>query len=58
MGAALFWFAGSAESWVTAGGWWKVGMLSLLVAGGSSVYFGTLFLLGMRVSDLRGRPPA
>ncbi|MGD8557158.1 MAG: murein biosynthesis integral membrane protein MurJ [Chromatiales bacterium] len=57
MGAALFWFAGSAESWVTAGGWWKVGMLSLLVAGGGSVYFGTLFLLGMRVSDLRGRPP-
>jgi putative peptidoglycan lipid II flippase len=58
MGAALFWFAGPAETWVTAGGWWKTGMLSLLVAGGGGVYFGTLFLLGMRVSDLRGRPPA
>ena len=58
MGAALFWFAGSTEDWVTAGGSWKVGMLSLLVAGGGSVYFGMLFLLGMRASDFRGRPPA
>jgi hypothetical protein len=33
-------------------------MLSLLVAGGGSVYFGMLFLLGMRASDFRGRPPA
>jgi len=58
MGAVLFWFAGPLATWVTAGGWWKVGMLSLLVAGGACVYFGTLFLLGMRVGDLRGRPPA
>jgi putative peptidoglycan lipid II flippase len=58
MGGALFWFAGSPGIWVTAGGWWKTGMLSLLVLGGAFVYFGTLFLLGMRVRDFRGRPPA
>jgi len=57
MGVMLFWFAGSLEQWVSAGGWWKVGRLSLLVVGGVVVYFGLLFLTGVRKGDFHGKPP-
>ena len=57
MGAMLFWFGGSLEQWVTAGGWWKVGRLSLLVVGGVVLYFGLLFLTGVRKGDFHGKPP-
>ena len=56
MGGMLFWFAGSLEQWVSAGGWWKVGRLSLLVVGGVVVYFGLLFLTGVRKGDFHGKP--
>ena len=57
MGAALYWVAGPLETWLTAGGWWKVGMMTLLVFGGAAVYFGLLFLLGVRKGDFHGRQP-
>jgi putative peptidoglycan lipid II flippase len=58
MGVGLWWLAGPLETWVAAGGWWKVGWLSLLVSGGVLAYFGALFLFGFRKDDFRGHPPA
>lgn len=57
MAAGLYWFAGPLDTWLAAGGWWKVGMMSLLVFGGATIYFGLLFLLGVRKGDFRGSPP-
>jgi putative peptidoglycan lipid II flippase len=51
LGAALAWLAGSPQSWLAAGLWWRVGRLALLVVAGAAIYFATLFALGFRVAD-------
>ena len=58
LGAVLWWGAGPDESWITAGLWSKVGRLTLVVAGGAFAYFGTLWLLGVRVADFNRREPS
>jgi peptidoglycan biosynthesis protein MviN/MurJ (putative lipid II flippase) len=35
--------------------WQRVSWMSLLVVGGGGIYFGTLYVLGMRVQHLRVR---
>ena len=39
------------------GTWQRIGWMSLLVTGGGGLYFGTLYLLGMRVRHLRVQAP-
>jgi putative peptidoglycan lipid II flippase len=53
MGLFLWWLAGGTERWLEMGAWHRVGWMSLLVVGGAGVYFGTLYVLGMRLKDLR-----
>ena len=55
MVAFLWWLAGDTQRWLDMGAWQRVGWMSLLVAGGGALYFGTLYLLGMRVRHLRVR---
>ncbi len=51
----LYFAAGSAESWLNATLWSRVGRLALAVAGGAVSYFGTLYLLGFRLRDFNRR---
>ena len=57
MVAYLWWLAGDTERWIAMGTWHRVGWMSLLVGGGALLYFGTLYLLGMRVRHLRVQAP-
>jgi putative peptidoglycan lipid II flippase len=54
--AFLWWFAGDIAHWIAMSAWQRAQWMSLLVAGGGAVYFGVLWLAGMRVRDLRVRP--
>jgi hypothetical protein len=38
------------------GAWSRAQWMTLLVVGGGGLYFGTLYVLGMRVHELRVRP--
>jgi len=58
MCAFLWWLAGDTARWIEMGGWQRAQWMSLLVAGGGAIYFGTLWLLGMRPADLRMRSVA
>jgi len=58
LGAALAWLTGSAQDWLSAGLWTRVGRLASLVVGGGAVYFATLFLLGFRLSHFSRREVA
>jgi putative peptidoglycan lipid II flippase len=51
VGALLAWLVGTPREWLDAGLWSRVGRLGLLVVAGAAAYFGTLFLLGMRLRD-------
>ena len=53
MCAFLWWLAGDTARWIEMGAWQRVQWMSLLVAGGGAIYFGTLWLLGLRPADLR-----
>jgi putative peptidoglycan lipid II flippase len=55
--AFLWWLAGDTQRWLDMGAWQRVGWMSLLVVGGGAAYFGTLYLLGMRVRHLRVQAP-
>ena len=55
MCAFLWWLAGDTARWIEMGAWQRVQWMSLLVAGGGVIYFGTLWLLGLRPADLRVR---
>jgi putative peptidoglycan lipid II flippase len=57
MVAFLWWFAGDTQRWLDMATWQRVGRMSLLVAGGGALYFGTLYLVGMRVRHLRVQAP-
>jgi peptidoglycan biosynthesis protein MviN/MurJ (putative lipid II flippase) len=51
---AFLWFvAGDTERWVAMDALHRAGWMLLLVVGGAGIYFGTLYVLGMRVSHLR-----
>jgi putative peptidoglycan lipid II flippase len=56
MVAFLWWVSGDTQRWIEMGAWARAQWMSLLVVGGSGLYFGTLYLLGMRVHELRVRP--
>jgi putative peptidoglycan lipid II flippase len=53
MGVFLWYVAGDTDRWLAMDAWQRVGWMTLLVAGGAGIYFGTLYLLGMRVQHLR-----
>jgi len=54
--AFLWWIAGDTQRWIEMGAWSRAQWMTLLVVGGGGLYFGTLYLLGMRVHELRVRP--
>jgi putative peptidoglycan lipid II flippase len=56
--AFLWWLAGDTARWIAMGAWQRTQWMSLLVVGGAAIYFGTLWLLGLRFRDLRVRMPA
>jgi putative peptidoglycan lipid II flippase len=54
---AFLWFvAGDTQRWIDMGAWARVQWMTLLVVGGAALYFGTLYILGMRLHELRVRP--
>ncbi len=54
---AFLWFvAGDTQRWVDMGAWSRAQWMALLVVGGGGLYFGTLYILGMRVHEVRVRP--
>jgi putative peptidoglycan lipid II flippase len=55
MGLFLWYVAGSTDRWLAMHTLQRMQWMTLLVAGGAGIYFGTLYLLGMRVSHLRVR---
>jgi putative peptidoglycan lipid II flippase len=56
MVAFLWWVAGDTQRWLDMGAWARAQWMALLVVGGAGLYFGTLYVLGMRVHELRVRP--
>ena len=58
MVAFLWWFAGDAQEWLGMRALERAGRMSILVAGGAAVYFGTMVALGLRVRDLKVQPVA
>jgi putative peptidoglycan lipid II flippase len=56
MVAFLWWVAGDTQRWVEMGAWARAQWMTLLVVGGGGIYFATLYILGMRVHELRVRP--
>ena len=53
MGLFLWLVAGDTQRWIEMPGWQRVGWMTVLVVGGGGIYFGVLYVLGMRVSHLR-----
>jgi putative peptidoglycan lipid II flippase len=58
MAGFLVWIGGDLQAWLASGTALQVGWLSGLIAGGLAVYFGVLWLLGVRVGQFRLQPPA
>jgi putative peptidoglycan lipid II flippase len=56
MAAFLWYVAGDTQRWLDMGAWSRTQWMALLVVGGAGIYFGTLYVLGMRVHELRVRP--
>ena len=48
MAGALLWMGGSLESWMAAGALARVGRCALCIGGAAALYFGTLYLMGLR----------
>lgn len=60
---AFLWFvAGDTQRWIAMNAWHRAGWMLLLVVGGSGIYFGTMYVLGMRPRDLKvqrvSQPPS
>jgi putative peptidoglycan lipid II flippase len=53
MGLFLWFVAGDTQRWLDMNAWHRIGWMGVLVVGGAGVYFGTLYVLGMRLKDLR-----
>jgi len=56
MAAFLWWVAGDTQRWIEMDAWARAQWMGLLVVGGAGLYFGTLYLLGLRLKELRVRP--
>jgi putative peptidoglycan lipid II flippase len=54
--AFLWLVAGETSRWVEMSAWSRAQWMTLLVVGGSGLYFGTLYVLGMRLHEVRVRP--
>ena len=55
LGLTLWFGMGSEQSWLTSGGWIRIGRLTGLVVMGMTVYFAVLWLLGFRLKDFSRR---
>ncbi len=55
LGIVLWFGMGTEQSWLTSGGWARVGRLAALVTGGVVVYFAVLAALGFRPRDFSRR---
>ncbi len=55
MGLFLWYVAGSTERWMAMHTIQRLEWMAVLVIGGAGIYFGVLYLLGMRVGHLRVR---
>lgn len=53
MGLFLWLVAGETQRWIQMDAWQRVGWMAVLVVGGAGIYFGTLYVLGMRLGHLR-----
>jgi putative peptidoglycan lipid II flippase len=53
MGLFLWFVAGDTQRWIDMNAWHRVGWMGVLVVGGAGIYFGVLYVLGMRVHHLR-----
>ena len=49
MGGALWWLSGSRADWVTMGKLTQISTLFSIVAAGAAVYFGALWMMGLRL---------
>ena len=58
MGVFLWIVAGDTGRWMAMRTLERMQWTLLLVAGGAAIYFATLFALGLRVAQLRVRPPS
>jgi putative peptidoglycan lipid II flippase len=58
MVAFLLALAGDTQRWIDMRAWQRIEWMTLLVVGGAGIYFGTMFVLGLRVQDLKVRPVA
>jgi putative peptidoglycan lipid II flippase len=57
MAALLAWLGGDLAFWLESGSLARVLRLSGLIAAGIVVYFGVLWLLGVRAGEFRLQPP-
>jgi putative peptidoglycan lipid II flippase len=57
MAAALWWFSGTLDAWLVASATQRAVWLACLVAGGATIYFGLLWVLGARGHQFRLQPP-
>jgi len=55
MGLFLWYVAGSTERWMAMHTLQRMEWMALLVIGGAGIYFGVLYVLGMRIGHLRVR---
>ncbi len=53
MAIGLWWFAGGIQGWLDLGAWERALRLGVGVVGGAAVYFATLWVTGVRHTDLR-----
>ena len=58
MAAFLWWFGGDLATWLVTPKINRIVWLTGLVAGGIAIYFGALWLLGVRTRQFRLQPPA
>ncbi|MGI9245316.1 MAG: murein biosynthesis integral membrane protein MurJ, partial [Steroidobacteraceae bacterium] len=53
MGLFRWFLAGDTRRWLEMNAWHRLGWMTVLVVGGAGIYFGVLYVLGMRLGHLR-----
>lgn len=53
MAVSLWWAAGEVGDWLELGGWERALRLSSCVAGGAVIYFAVLWVVGVRIGEIR-----
>ncbi len=53
MGGALYFFAGNLDAWIAQSALHRIEHLAAWIIAAVALYFGTLFLVGFRINDLR-----